>query len=247
MNMFDELHDPDPPEFGADHFRAVTARAKSLRRRRHALAVGVCAIVLGLGGGAVALTVGDDAGEIAPITEPTKVSLSVEPTTAPPTEPSTGATEPTVTQTDPSVEATAPELEALTMRLKLETEVVVPGGRIASTLVIENETDETIVDVGCNIPGGRWGLVPRAQPDADLSHFVIVDCSNEGYPFEPGSREVREGPMFEAADRPGGDPLEPGEYFAAVEISDRSQRLLVPVVVEGRPITTAPGVDGRRG
>ncbi len=174
-----------------------------------------------------------------PGNEPQRARSVIVDTTAPQQRASDvcdGATAVTLSRADrvaaPPVEPLG--LDAPEMTLELEVDRVRPDGRIASKLIIQNNTDETIVDPGgCTIGGARWGIAPRADPGAALSHSVTIDCSDKDYFFEPGDRESRDGPTFEAADRPGGDPLKPGEYFAAVEIDGRSQRLLVPVLVEG--------------
>lgn len=99
--MFDDLHDPDPPRPGSQQLLAVTARAKQLRIRRYTVAGVACAAVLGLGGGALALTAGDESARIAPASDPTPTT---PPPTIPPSSPST--VPPTLSQSTSSAATT---------------------------------------------------------------------------------------------------------------------------------------------
>jgi hypothetical protein len=120
-------------------------------------------------------------------------------------------------------------LEGLTIELVLAKESVEAGGNVHSDLVVENQSEEVVIDPECYIGGGRFGLVPVDEPNAELWGAIVTDC---GGPFrmEPGFKDRFTGPDFRAAG-PQGDPLAPGSYLAALDLRGRAERLYVPIQV----------------
>lgn len=112
----------------------------------------------------------------------------------------------------------------------LASDHVPSGETLASQLVVENPSDQAVVDADCSIGGGRYAIVPADDPEADVWVQVTVDCGGP-YRMRPGFREESSGPDFPALTRYG-DPLPPGEYLAVLEIQGLSQRLEYPVTVE---------------
>ena len=119
--------------------------------------------------------------------------------------------------------------DQLTIELILDRRSVPAGGKIRSEVVVRNETKESVTDPSCRLFSVGFGLVPFDEPDAKLWGQIVTDC---GGPFviRPGYKDRHVGPDFHATDK-FGDPLAPGEYFAAMQIEGRSDRIVVPVQV----------------
>lgn len=118
-------------------------------------------------------------------------------------------------------------LDDLDMELRLNAETVQAGSGVGSFLVIENRTDKPIIDPECYLGSPRFGIVDG--PEAELWQAIVVDCGGK-YTIQPGDRERMRGPVFRAATQ-FGEALEPGPYFAVVELRGRSERLVVEVTV----------------
>lgn len=117
-------------------------------------------------------------------------------------------------------------LDDLTIRLQLKRGSVRAGGRLGSTLIVENRTTQPVVEPSCYLSSPSFGIVKRLG--AELWQAYVVDCEGPRT-IAPGVRERILGPEFIATD--GRDPLAPGTYVAVVDLRGRSQRLAVPVEV----------------
>lgn len=119
-------------------------------------------------------------------------------------------------------------LDDLTIRLQLKRDSVRAGGRVGSTLIIENTSRQPVVDPSCYLSSPSFGIVKRLG--AELWQAYVVNCGGPRT-IAAGARERISGPQFIATD--GREPLAPGTYLAVVELRGRSQRLPVPVEVTG--------------
>ena len=128
-----------------------------------------------------------------------------------------------------STSSTDRRFDKLTIELVLASRSVSAGGKIRSEVVVRNESKESVTDPSCRLFGVSFGLIPIEEPDAELWGQIVTNC---GGPFviRPGYEDRFAGPDFRATDR-FGDPLRPGEYFAAMQIEGRSERITVPVQV----------------
>jgi hypothetical protein len=133
----------------------------------------------------------------------------------------------------PLVETPAAEpsgrFDALSVTLVIDTPQVRSGEELPGRLIVENPSQQTVVDPACVLPTGRHALVPVDQPDAELWLQPIADCGGP-LSLPPGYYSEYEGLSFFARTKYG-DPLAPGDYLAAVEIDGLSTRLEVPVTV----------------
>jgi hypothetical protein len=104
--MFDDLHDPNPPDADMATLAAVSSRAKAIRQRRMALTGSLAAGVIAVVGVTVVLTRDDDPGSISITENPTATEAPVVTgpgQTDPPDTAGTGQTDPAVVpSTDPS-------------------------------------------------------------------------------------------------------------------------------------------------
>jgi hypothetical protein len=126
--------------------------------------------------------------------------------------------------------STSRRFDALAISVVLASDHVGSGETLGSRLIVENPSDETVVDADCSIGGGRYAIVPVDGPEADVWVQVTVDCGGP-HRMKPGYREDSSGPDFPAHTKYG-DPLPPGEYLAVLEIQGLSHRLEYPVTVE---------------
>lgn len=117
-------------------------------------------------------------------------------------------------------------LDGLIIELRVEEEMVQPGATVRSTLIVENPTDEPIVDPQCYLASPTFGIVKSV--DAELWQAHVVDCGAR-LTIAPGEMKRMTGPDFIATD--GMDPLEPGSYLAVVELRGRTERLSLPIEV----------------
>ncbi|NEE03009.1 hypothetical protein [Phytoactinopolyspora halotolerans] len=120
--------------------------------------------------------------------------------------------------------------DALTISLVFDTTRVASGGELPSTLVVENRSEETVVDPSCDLAEGRYALIPVDEPDAKLWVQPVADCGGP-HPMPPGFRGEYTGPDFLAWTETG-EALPPGDYLAVVEFEGRTERLTYPVTVE---------------
>jgi len=121
-------------------------------------------------------------------------------------------------------------LDRLKLDLILESDEVASGGKIGSQLSVRNDSArQTIVDPACHLSAWTFGLVPAGQPDAGVWQQIVTDCEGS-FEMEPGFSRTGTTFDFFARTRTG-EPLQPGEYYAVVEIQGRSERLVEPVTV----------------
>jgi hypothetical protein len=120
MTMFDDLHDPNPPQADSARFAAVATRAKQLRRRRFAASGGAVAVaVLAIGG---AVVVGLDDGDTIESNQPTV------PVTSPSTVPSSVSPRPTDDGTAPPGSSTPSPLPLTCAAVPADATVIVADG-----------------------------------------------------------------------------------------------------------------------
>lgn len=104
--MFDDLHDPNPPDADMATLAAVSSRAKTIRQRRMALTGSLAAGLIAVVGVTVVVTRGDDPGSISITENPTATEAPVVTgpgQTDPPDTVGTAQTDPSaVPSTDPS-------------------------------------------------------------------------------------------------------------------------------------------------
>jgi hypothetical protein len=121
------------------------------------------------------------------------------------------------------------KLDGLTFRLELDRTGLQPGDQTGATLLVQNNTDEAIIDPGCYVGAGKFGLVPADDPGATLEYEIVVDCSGPNT-FDPGFEDAYSSYDFRAATIYG-DPLPPGEYLASLRLRGFSERISAPVTV----------------
>ncbi len=158
-----------------------------------------------------------------------------EPTTTVAPEVTTTVPEPPITVAPEPGEATGP-LSDLDLRLELDDTTLAPGESTGGAIVIENNTQLTIVDPSCAIVDISFGLVPTSEPDAPEQGGSAVEseCEAGGFPMPPGFTITSDLPApFTAVHGGDDDPLQPGDYLAVV----RFDRVLEPL---STPVTVTP-------
>lgn len=118
----------------------------------------------------------------------------------------------------------------LTLTLELEKTTIPSDGKVDSTFTVENNSDEPVVDPSCWLGASSSGVIPVSEPDAELGFQIVVDCGGPRT-MGVGFKERWTGPEFFGRTIYG-EPLAPGDYYAAYEIRGLSERILVPVTVE---------------
>lgn len=131
--------------------------------------------------------------------------------------------------TAPSGDATARRFDGLRFALTFRTTTVRRGGTLRTRASVVNNSSRLVIDPDCRIAEGRYALIPRDQPDAELWVRPMTDCQGQ-HRMPPGYRATWTGPDFVARTKYG-KPLPPGEYLAVLEIEGLSQRLEYPVTV----------------
>lgn len=117
----------------------------------------------------------------------------------------------------------AGKFDGLTITLVLKASSVPSGGTVGSTLMVRNDSGETIIDPACRIGSGRYALVPVDDPDAELWLQPVADCP-DAFKMPDGFDERYVGPSFPATTKTG-EALAPGQYIATLEIDGYSERL----------------------
>jgi hypothetical protein len=146
---------------------------------------------------------------------------------------SSAESEPAGAPAAPESVTTSPEdggkIDGLTLRLVLDRNVLGPNDQTGATLLVQNDTDKPIVDPGCFVGAGEFGIVPADDPNADLEYSIVVDCAGP-YTFKPGFGDKYESYTFRAATIEG-EALPPGDYLASLQLQGYSKRVSAPTTV----------------
>lgn len=142
--------------------------------------------------------------------------------------------EPTTTVAPGPGGATGP-LSDLDLRLELDDTTLSPGAATGGAIVIENNTQRTIVDPSCTLVNISFGLVPTSEPDAPEQggSTVETECEPGGFPMPPGFTIRSDLPAPFTRHGVDDGPLQPGDYLAVV----RFDRVLEPL---SAPVTVTP-------
>ena len=119
-------------------------------------------------------------------------------------------------------------LESLDLTLDPDSSTVRAGENLKVKLTTENYTDKTVKDKACYLNNYSIGLIPADEPDTVPWSSVITDCGGPSF-LEPGYSETRT-MVFRATDMYG-DPLEPGDYLAAIVFEKAADPEPAPVTV----------------
>lgn len=172
--------------------------------------------------------------EVATTVPPEAAPETTETTTPPPDPTTTEMPEPTTTLVPDPSEPTGP-LSDLDLRLELDDTTLVSGGSTQGRIVVENNTERTIVDPSCQLVSMSFGLVPASEPSAPMQGgwTVEADCEPGGFQM-PSGFAARWDLADRVTARDGGEGLEPGEYLAVVRFARGiDQQLSQPVTVTG--------------
>lgn len=103
------------------------------------------------------------------------------------------------------------------------------GGSIASTLKVANYSKSDVTVPVCSLGSYGFGLIPLDTSDVPTPMQIWADCDGD-LQVAAGTQRSRVGPTFRAV-TPSGNSLPPGQYLAVMELRDRSERLVYPVVI----------------
>lgn len=119
-------------------------------------------------------------------------------------------------------------LNRLTFEVEIEEDAITPGAKTSLRVTVRNESNKTITDPGCYLGQTSAAIIPVGKTDAELWLQVIVDCSGP-FKMKPGYEDTRS--VLLIARTKYGEPLNPGQYIAALEIRGVHQRFEIPIEV----------------